>query len=227
MDGKERAGVWAAEQVKDGMTVGLGTGSTAAYFIRAIARRVKEEGLKIKAASSSFSTALLAEEVGLSLLPLEQVERLDIYADGADEVDPQKRLIKGRGAAMVREKILTHLASRFLVLIEPVKCVEKLGVRFPVPVEVLPFAYHLTRRELAAMGASAVNLRLATEKDGPVITDQGNFVLDARFPKSVDVAALEPALDGIPGVVGHGLFTRYAARTTVAIGHAGGVEVAP
>ncbi len=227
VDGKERAGIWAAEQVKDGMTVGLGTGSTAAYFIRALAKRIREENLKIRMASSSFSTVLLAEELGLSLLPLDEVDRLDLYADGADEVDPQKRLIKGRGAAMVREKILAHVASRFLVLIEPIKCVERLGVRFPVPVEVLPFAHRLARRELMAMGASSVNLRLATEKDGPIITDQGNFVLDARFPKSVDVAALEPALDSIPGVVGHGLFARYAKRITVAIGLATGVEVVP
>ena len=98
MDGKERAGVWASEQVKDGMIVGLGTGSTAAYFIKALANRVKNEGLKIQMASSSYSTALLAEELGLPLLPLEQVEHLDLYADGADEVDPEKRLIKGRGA---------------------------------------------------------------------------------------------------------------------------------
>ena len=224
MDGKEHAGVWAAGQVSDGMVVGLGTGSTAAHFIRALAHRIQNEGLKIQMVSSSFSTALLAEELGLPLLSLEQVEYLDLYADGADEVDPQKRLIKGRGAAMVREKILAHVATRFLVMIEPVKCVERLGVRCPVPVEVLPFAYRLARRELAALGASSVTLRMASEKDGPIITDQGNFVLDAHFPKSVDVAGLEPALDVIPGVVGHGLFSRYTKRTTVAIGHAAGVE---
>ena len=227
VDGKERAGVWAAEQVKDGMTVGLGTGSTAAYFVRALANRIHNEGLKVQMAASSFSISILAEELGLSLLPLGQVDKIDIYADGADEVDPQKRLIKGRGAAMVREKILTHLASRFLVLIEPVKCVERLGVRFPVPVETLPFAYKLVRHELTLLGATSVTLRMATEKDGPIITDQGNFVLDARFPKSLEVAGLEPMLDAIPGVVGHGLFARYAARTTVAIGLATGVEVVP
>ncbi len=227
MDGKERAGVWAAEQVTDGMTVGLGTGSTAAYFVRALAQRIRDEGLKIQMASSSFSTVLLAEELGLPLLPLEQVRKLDLYADGADEVDPLKRLIKGRGAAMVREKILAHAATRFLVLIEPVKCVERLGVRFPVPVEVLPFAYHLGRQELLTLGATSVSLRMATEKDGPIITDQGNFVIDARFPKSVDVASLDSPINNIPGVVGHGLFAQYAGRTTVAIGHATGVEVVP
>ena len=225
MDGKERAGVWAAGQVTDGMIVGLGTGSTAAYFIKGLAHRIKNECLKIQMASSSFSTALLAEELGLPLLSLDQVEHLDIYADGADEVDPQKRLIKGRGAAMVREKILAHVATRFLVMIEPIKCVERLGARSPLPVEVLPFAYRLVRRELTALGASSVALRMASEKDGPIITDQGNFVLDARFPKSVDVAELESALDTIPGIVGHGLFSRYAKRTTLAIGHAAGVEV--
>jgi ribose 5-phosphate isomerase A len=227
VDGKERAGIWAAEQVTDGMTVGLGTGSTAAFFIRALAKRIRGEKLKIRMASSSFSTVLLAEELGLSLLPLDEVDRLDLYVDGADEVDPQQRLIKGRGAAMVREKILAHVATRFLVIVEPIKCVERLGVRFPVPVEVLPFAHKLARRELTGLGASSVNLRLATEKDGPIITDQGNFVLDARFPKSVDVAALEPFLDSIPGVVGHGLFARYAKRITVAIGLATSVEVVP
>ena len=168
IDGKERAGIWAAEQVMDGMTVGLGTGSTAAYFVRALAKRIQGEGLKVRMVASSFSIVVLAEELGLQLLPLEQVDKIDLYADGADEVDPQKRLIKGRGAAMVREKILTHLATRFLVLIEPVKCVERLGVRFPVPVETLPFAYKLVRHELTALGASSVTLRMATEKDGPI-----------------------------------------------------------
>ncbi len=227
MDGKERAGIWASEQVKDGMTVGLGTGSTAAHFVRALARRIKEDGLKIRMASSSFSTALLVEELGLPLVSLDQVDRVDLYADGADEVDPQKRLIKGRGAAMVREKILAHMADRFLVLIEPIKCVERLGVKFPLPIEVLPFAHKLVHKEVMALGASSIAMRQATEKDGPVITDQGNFVLDARFPKSVDVASLESALDNIPGVVGHGLFARYTKRITVAIGLATGVEVVP
>ena len=128
---------------------------------------------------------------------------------------------------MVREKILAHMADRFLVLIEPIKCVERLGVKFPLPIEVLPFAHKLVHKEVMALGASSIAMRQATEKDGPVITDQGNFVLDARFPKSVDVASLESALDNIPGVVGHGLFARYTKRITVAIGLATGVEVVP
>ena len=219
MDAKERAGEWAASQVRDGMAVGLGTGSTAAFFIRGVARRVREEGLKLRLlASSSYSTILLAT--------LEQVDALDLYADGADEFDPQKRLIKGRGAAMVREKHLVHLSSRFLVLVDPSKRVERLGTHFPVPVECLPFSTGLVRAELVKLGARDAIVRPAgTSKDGPVVSDQGNFVIDARFDAAGDVAGLDDAINAIPGVVGHGLFTRYADRVTVAVGHADRVEI--
>jgi ribose 5-phosphate isomerase A len=227
LDSKERAGIWAAAQVADGMAVGLGTGSTATWFIKALARRVREEKLRITLASSSFSTTLLSLELGLALLPTEQVSHLDLYADGADEFDPGKRLIKGRGAAMVREKHLVHLSDRFLVLVDPSKRVQRLGTNFPVPVEVFPFASGLVTKELEKLGA-AVTLRPAgTSKDGPVVTDQGNFVLDARFDAAADVAGLDAVLNDIPGVVGHGLFTRYAARTTVAVGLDDRVEVIP
>lgn len=227
MDAKERAGIWAASQVADGMAVGLGTGSTATYFVREIARRVREENLKLRLlASSSYSTIAQATELGLTLAAPEQVDALDLYADGADEVDPQRRLIKGRGAAMVREKHLVHLSARFLVLVDPSKRVERLGTNFPVPVECLPFAAGLVGRELAALGAQSVAVRPAgSSKDGPVVSDQGNFVLDARFDPSLDVAGLDAAICAIPGVVGHGLFTRYADRSTVVVGHADRVEV--
>lgn len=226
MDAKERAGIWAASQVRDGMAVGLGTGSTAAFFIRELARRVREEGLKLRlVASSSFSTILQATALGLPLATLEQVDALDLYADGADEVDPQRRLIKGRGAAMVREKHLAHLSARFLVLVDPSKPVPRLGTNFPVPVECLPFASGLVERELRALGAREVTVRPAGPgKDGPVVTDQGNFVLDARFDPAGDVAGLDDAIHAIPGVVGHGLFTRYAGRSTIVIGHPDRVE---
>lgn len=227
MDAKERAGIWAASQVEDGMAVGLGTGSTATFFIRELARRVREEGLALRLlASSSYSTIQQATAVGLTLATLEQVDALDLYADGADEVDPQKRLLKGRGAAMVREKHLAHLAERFLVLVDPSKPVARLGTNFPVPVECLPFTAGLVARELRALGAREVTVRAAgASKDGPVATDQGNFVLDARFDPSDDVASLDDVINSIPGVVGHGLFTRYAARSTIVIGHPDRVEV--
>jgi ribose 5-phosphate isomerase A len=227
VDAKQRAGVWAASQVENGMAVGLGTGSTAAYFIRELARRIREEGLKPRLiASIYYSTILLASELGLPLATLEQVDALDLYADGADEFDPQKRLIKGRGAAMVREKHLVHLSARFLVLVDPSKRVDRLGTNFSVPVECLPFAAALVRDELTKLGALSVTLRPAgTSKDGPVVTDQGNFVLDARFNPADDVAGLDGVINAIPGVVGHGLFTRYADRVTVAVGHTDRVEV--
>ena len=225
MDAKERAGEWAASQVADGMVVGLGTGSTAAWFIKALARRVREEKLKLTLSSSSFSTSLLAAELGLSLVPLEAASGLDLYADGADEFDPQRRLIKGRGAAMIREKHLVHQSARFLVLVDPSKRVERLGTNFPVPVEVYPFASGLVTRELEALGAKVTLRPAGTSKDGPVVTDQGNFVLDARFDPSGDVAGLDTVLSSIPGVAGHGLFTRYADRITVAVGHDDRVEI--
>jgi ribose 5-phosphate isomerase A len=225
LDSKERAGLWAAAQVADGMAVGLGTGSTAAWFIQGVARRVREENLKITLASSSFSTSLLAAGLGLSLMPLEQVTHLDLYADGADEFDPEKRLIKGRGAAMVREKHLVHLADRFLVLVDPSKRVERLGANFPVPVEIFPFAVNLVTADLEKLGARVTLRAAGASKDGPVVTDQGNFVLDAHFDAEKDVAGLDSLLNDIPGVVGHGLFTRYAARTTVVVGHADRIEV--
>jgi ribose 5-phosphate isomerase A len=225
LDSKERAGEWAASQVADGMVVGLGTGSTASWFIRALARRVREENLKLTLSSSSFSTSLLAAELGLTLVPLEAASGLDLYADGADEFDPQRRLIKGRGAAMIREKHLVHQSARFLVLVDPSKRVERLGTNFPVPVEVYPFASALVTRELEALGAKVVLRPAGTSKDGPVVTDQGNFVLDARFDPSGDVAGLDAVIASIPGVAGHGLFTRYADRITVAVGHADRVEI--
>jgi ribose 5-phosphate isomerase A len=225
VDSKERAGTWAAAQVADGMAVGLGTGSTAAWFIKGVARRVREENLKVTLASSSFSTSLMAVDLGLTLLPLEQVKHLDLYADGADEFDPAKRLIKGRGAAMVREKHLVHLSDRFLVLVDPSKRVERLGTNFPVPVEVMPFAVNLVTAELVKLGAQVTLRPAGTSKDGPVVTDQGNFVLDARFDAAGDVAGLDPVINDIPGVVGHGLFTRYSNRITVVVGHDERVEV--
>lgn len=231
MDAKERAGAWAAVQVRDDMAVGLGTGSTADCFIRSLARRMREEGFRLRmVASSSHASTALAEELGLTVTPLENVEALDLYADGADEWDPEKRLLKGRGGAMVREKHLAHLSARFLVLVDSSKRVQRLGANFPVPVEVLPFAAGLVRRELEALGAQSVAVRSApadadTGAGAPAVTDQGNFILDARFDSAGDVSGLDDTLSAIPGVVGHGLFTRYADRVTVVVGHADRVEV--
>ena len=226
MDDKELVGRKAAESVEAGMLIGLGTGSTANYFIKEIGRRVREDGLSLKGVPSSFSSAILAREEGIPLLSMDEVSKIDLYVDGADEVAPDKSLLKGRGAAMVREKLLAHSAHRFLIIVDSGKLVEKLGSFFPIPVEVLPFAWLTVQKAILSLGGKSA-LRPTTGKDGPLVTDQGNFVLDALFPKNVDWIPLDVALDILPGVVGHGLFLRYRSKTTVMVSESGNVRVIP
>ncbi len=211
---KKAAGDMAAAQVKSGMVVGLGTGSTANYFILALGRRVREEGLKIETVSSSHSSATLAIEQGLSLRSMEYYSKLDIYCDGADEVSPDKQLIKGRGAAMFREKLLASASQHFVVLVDEQKLVTELGTKFPVPVEVIPLASRFIQQELESMGARC-SLRQAVKKDGPVITDLGNLVLDSHFNGTKDWFAINERLNQLPGVVGHGLFLNLAHQVLI------------
>jgi ribose 5-phosphate isomerase A len=227
VDGKQKVGLEAASRVRSGMIVGLGTGSTATYFIQELGRRIKSEGLAIHGVPSSFACFDLARKAGIPLLAMDQIDRVDLYADGADEVDPQKGLLKGRGAAMLGEKLLAEAADRFLVLVDEGKLVQRLGTRFPVPVETLPAARSLVEARLKALGAQAT-LRPAGGKDGPVVTDAGNLILDAVFPPGADWRALDSALDAQPGVVGHGLFLRYAGKSEVLVGGAdGGMRIIP
>jgi ribose 5-phosphate isomerase A len=212
------------------MVVGLGTGSTAAFFVQELGRRIREENLKFHGVVSSFACLNLAKRENIPLLSMDQVAKVDLYADGADEVDPQKRLIKGRGAAMLGEKLLADACDHWLVLVDEGKLVPRLGTRFPVPVEVLPAAAALVEARLKSLGA-AVTLRPAGGKDGPVITDNGNLVFDAVFPAGTDGAdwdRIDAALDGQPGVAEHGLFLRYAARSEILVGGAdGGLRIIP
>lgn len=227
MDDKQRVGLEAAKQVKDGMVVGLGTGSTATHFIRELARRIRDEKLSIQCVSSSLACSLLARAEGLTLLSADQAERIDLYVDGADEVSPEKGLIKGRGAAMVGEKLLAEACASFLVIVDEGKLVKRLGAKFPVPVEIMPAAVRLVQPGIVALGGKPV-LRLAPGgKDGPVVSDNGNLILDVTFPADPDWSALDSALNCLPGVVGHGLFLRYAKKSTVLVGHPGGVRVLP
>lgn len=225
MDSKQLVGISAAKHVQSGMLVGLGTGSTAYHFVVEVARRMREENLKVQCVSSSFSTSILAKDLGMPLVALEQIDHVDIYADGADEVDPQKRLIKGRGAAMVREKLLVQMTDTFFAIVDGSKRVSKLGEKFPLPIEVLPFAWRTVKKSLFALGATESELRAAGGKDGPIVTDQGNLVLDTRFLPSIDMASLDQALNHIPGVVGHGLFADFTAKTQVLIATPQGVEM--
>jgi len=207
---KQAVGERIATLIEDGMCLGLGTGSTAACAIEAVGRRIRDEGLHVSGVPTSFFAERLARTHGIPLTTFEAVERLDLAFDGADEVSPILDLIKGRGAAHTREKIVAAQADRFIVLVDASKMVSHLGEKMPVPVEVLPMAAAPVMRSLEAMGA-VPELRMGQRKDGPVVTDQGFWIIDARFGAIDDPAALDTGLLALPGVLDHGLFI---GRTT-------------
>lgn len=226
---KRAAGLAAAALVESGMRLGLGTGSTTAFALEAIGERVRHEGLRVAGVPTSFAAERLARQHGIPLLTLDDLgldslapgaPALDLALDGADEVAPDLSLVKGRGAAHVREKIVASLAARFVVLADATKLVDRLGTTMPVPVEVLPMAEAAVARALVGLGARP-DLRMGQRKDGPVVTDQGFWILDAHFDGGIDdPAALGDALDRTPGVLGHGLFVGMA--TEALIGHVDG-----
>lgn len=211
---KEAAGAAAAAMVEEGQRVGLGTGSTTAYALAALGRRVRDEGLHIIGTPTSFAAERLARQYGIPLATLDELEALDIAFDGADEVSPAFDVIKGRGAAHTREKVVAALAERFVVLVDPSKLVERLGTRMPVPVEVLPMATTPVMRALERLGARP-ELRMGQRKDGPVVTDQAFWVVDAYFDGIDDPEALNRALCALPGVLDHGLFIQMATDVLV------------
>jgi ribose 5-phosphate isomerase A len=212
---KRAAGYKAADMIEEGMVVGLGTGSTVYFMIERLSERVKG-GLTITGIPTSFQTALRARDVKIPLTTLDDNPVIDIAVDGADEVDQKLRLIKGRGAAHLREKCMAAAAKRFVVVVDEQKIVKKLGAA-PVPVEVLPFAIMPVLIEFRRLGCVPV-IRDAVKKDGPVITDNGNFVVDCSFKEIKNPEKLEAALASIPGVVGSGLFCGFTEKTTVIIG---------
>lgn len=222
---KINAAAAALDFVEDGMKLGLGTGSTAAHFVRLLGERVKK-GLKIVGVPTSEATDRLAREVGVPLMAVERVGALDLAVDGADEVDGQFRLIKGGGAALLREKIIAGAAKHFLVIADESKMVETLGA-FPLPVEVTPFGFTLTAQRIYGVlketGCKGREAALR-ERDGkPVVTDGGNYVIDCKCEEIRDPQALAFALKTITGVVDHGLFLGMAR--TVIIGKAKGADV--
>lgn len=227
-EAKRAAGHAAIELVRDGMRLGLGTGSTTAFAIEALGARIRAENLDVVGVPTSFQAERLARSAGVPLTTLDALGLdtlasseavLDLAFDGADEVDPEGRLIKGRGAAHVREKVVASLAARFVVLIDPSKEVARLGTKRPVPVEVLPMAAPAVERTLRRLGAEP-ELRLGQAKDGPVVTDQGLWVIDARFPSIAAPETLAAEIDRTPGVLGHGLFLNLT--TDVIVGEADG-----
>ncbi|WP_322745062.1 ribose-5-phosphate isomerase RpiA, partial [Leptolyngbya ectocarpi] len=203
---KQEVGRAAAAQVKSGAIVGLGTGSTTAFAIQFIGERLAAgEITDIVGIPTSFQASVLAKKHGIPLTTLDEAPRIDIAIDGADEVDPQQNLIKGGGAAHTREKVVDGLAERFIVVVDSSKLVDKLGSTFALPVEVLPMAVAPVTRALEALGGTP-ELRMGVNKDGPVITDQGNMVLDVKIAGIDNPAELEKTINNIPGVLENGLF---------------------
>lgn len=203
---KQEVGKAAANLVVSNTIVGLGTGSTTAYAIEYIGDRLKKgEISNIQGIPTSFQAEVLAKQYGIPLTTLDAVDHIDIAIDGADEVDPQKNLIKGGGAAHTREKIVDSLAAQFIVVVDSSKLVEKLGSTFKLPVEVIPMAMTPVMRAIAQLGGKP-ELRMGIRKAGPVITDQGNMVIDVEFDSILDPAGLEKTLNNIPGVLENGLF---------------------
>jgi ribose 5-phosphate isomerase A len=203
---KQQVGKAASDRVQSGSIVGLGTGSTTAYAIQYIGERLKSGELKdIVGIPTSFQAEVLARQYGIPLTTLDVVDHIDIAIDGADEVDPKLNLIKGGGAAHTREKIVDCLAEQFIVVVDSSKLVDKLGSIFAIPIEVLPLAYAPVMRAIEKLGGKP-ELRMGVKKAGPVITDQGNMVIDAKFDNIDDPAGLEKTLNNIPGVLENGLF---------------------
>lgn len=215
---KRRAAEAAAETIEDGMVVGLGTGSTAAYAIEALGRAVAD-GLDVSGVATSGESARLAREHGLSLTTLSAVERVDVAIDGADQV-ANGDLIKGGGAAHTREKLIDSAADRFLVVVDDSKVAATLS--WPVPVAVLQDAEGVVSERVRELGGEP-SLRAAERKDGPVVTDDGHLVLDCDFGEIDDPAALAAELSAIPGVVEHGLFVGLA--DAIYVGSETGVDV--
>jgi ribose 5-phosphate isomerase A len=207
---KQEVGKAAAALVKSGTIVGLGTGSTTAYAIEYLGKRIQSGELTdIKGIPTSFQAEVLAKQYGIPLTTLDAVDHIDIAIDGADEVDPQKNLIKGGGAAHTREKIVDALAEQFVVVVDGNKLVDRLGSTFLLPVEVIPMAIAPVMRAIEKLGGKP-ELRMGIRKAGPVITDQGNMVIDVKFDSIDNPAELEKTLNNIPGVLENGLFVGVA-----------------
>lgn len=207
---KQQVGKAAADRVQSGTIVGLGTGSTTAYTIQFLGERLQSGDLKdIKGIPTSFQASVLAKQYGIPLTTLDEVDHIDIAIDGADEVDPQKNLIKGGGAAHTREKIVDGLANQFIVVVDSSKLVDKLGSTFLLPVEVLPMAITPVMKAIEKLGGQP-QLRMGVRKAGPVITDQGNMVIDVKFNSIDNPGELEKTLNNLPGVLENGLFVGVA-----------------
>ena len=206
----------AIQEVKSDMILGLGSGSTAALMIKSLAEEIRSGKLKnIRGVATSFQSEVLALELDIPLIDLASVSQIDLAIDGADEVDPGFQLIKGGGACHVREKLVASKADEFLIVIDETKLVQKLNQSFPLPVEVLPNSWKLVQDVISEMNGSP-HLRMATKKAGPIVTDQGNLILDVLFNDGINNPKdVEMSINNIPGVLENGLFVDITDKVLV------------
>lgn len=215
MNDKQLVAIHAAQYVKNGMLVGLGTGSTANYFIEELARRQAEENLKVTTIASSNISMIKAQALGLNVIALTQVDSIDLYVDGADEITPDMTLLKGRGYDLVLEKLLAKAAKQFLVVADKSKLVSRIGTNYAIPIEVMPMAWKAAKRSLEAAGGVG-DLRQNVAKDGLSISSYGSLVLDMVFHQSISEEHLNHLINNTPGVIEHGIFRGLATGVLIA-----------
>lgn len=222
MNDKELVAFEAAKLVKNGMLIGLGTGSTANYFIEHLAKRQLDEGLNINTVASSTISAIKAESCGLKVVSIAQLSHIDLYVDGADEITPNLNLLKGRGQDLVMEKLLATAAKQFVVVADKSKLVSRIGEKFVIPIEVMPNAWKIVKYQLEQHGATG-DIRLNAGQDNVALSAQGNYILDMKFPPSADDQALNGLLNAMPGIVEHGVF--YGVASQVLVADKGQIEI--
>jgi ribose 5-phosphate isomerase A len=211
-DLKRQAAIAALESLKNGMIVGLGTGSTASHFIRELGVRVKD-GLRVHGIPTSEASRNLAEEVGVPLTTLAEHPAIDVTVDGADEVSDDLDLIKGLGGALVREKVVAHASQKVIIVVDESKLTGRLGLKAPIPIEVVPFAVEVVRAQLIAWGGEA---RVREKEGKPFYSDNGNLILDWWRGPIEQAWALEKQIKGVTGVVDSGIFANVASQVVVA-----------
>jgi len=211
---KQLVGRTAAGLLADGMICGMGTGSTARFFIEEAGRRMRDEGLRITGVPTSFQSRLLCQQQGIPLLDAQDCRRIDLAVDGADEVDPDLNVIKGGGAAHTIEKLIASMSTQFVIVVDESKLVPRLGSTIDIPVEIiLPALGHVTE-VLTRLGGKPA-LRMGIKKDGPVITDNGNVVLDVKFGPEINLREADARLHVTAGVLETGLFFDLATKVLV------------
>ncbi|MCC7553405.1 MAG: ribose-5-phosphate isomerase RpiA [Methanobacteriaceae archaeon] len=219
MNLKKDVAEYAVKFVNDGQVIGLGTGSTSSYFIKKLGKRIKDEELDIIGVATSYQAFQLAIDCGIKIGSTEEYD-IDLAIDGADAIDYNLDIIKGGGASHTIEKIVDYAANKFYVIADEEKYVDELS-EIPLPIEIIPVAVRLVSENLKDMGAKPV-LRIAKNKQGPVVSDNGNFIIDAKFQSISNPPQLERSLNSIPGVVENGLFTQMADK--VILGTKNGVK---